>query len=100
MAIQRIVSGKAAPLDVVIACGALAFAGTFVIHIVFGYRLHVEFGWLSSAYPRYYLPLAAIFPLAGLALLGEIRSSSARAILLVLLIAGPVVFRLLLEPIA
>jgi hypothetical protein len=100
VAIRRTVSGKAAPLDVVIACGALAFACTFVIHVVFGYRLHVEFGWLSSAYPRYYLPLAAIFPLAGLALLGEIRSPSIRAVLLVLLIAGPVVFRLLLEPIA
>jgi hypothetical protein len=98
VAIRRIVSGKAASLDVVIAAGALAFAGTFVIHVVFGYRLHMEFGWLSSAYPRYYLPLAALFPLAGLALLDEIRSSSARAILLVLLIAGPVVFRLLLEP--
>jgi hypothetical protein len=60
----------------------------------------MEFGWLSSAYPRYYLPLAAIFPLAGLALLGEIRSSSARTVLLMLLIAGPVVFRLLLEPLA
>jgi hypothetical protein len=100
VAIRRIASGNAASLDVVIAAGALAFAATFVIHIVFGYRLHMEFGWLSSAYPRYYLPLAAIFPLAGLALLGEIKSSSARTILLGLLIAGAVVFRLLLEPLA
>jgi hypothetical protein len=98
VAIGRIVSGKAAPLDVVIVAGALAFAATFAIHIVFGYRLHVEFGWLSSAYPRYYLPLAALFPLAGLALLSEIRSSSVRTMLLGLLIAGPVVFYLLLEP--
>jgi len=98
VAIRRIVSGNAAALDVVIVAGALAFAGTLVIHVIFNYRLHVEFGWLSSAYPRYYLPLAAPFPLAGLALLGEIRSSSVRAILLVLLIAGPVVVRLLLEP--
>ena len=100
VAIRRVVSGKAASLDVVIAAGSLAFAGTFVIHVVFGYRLHMEFGWLSSAYPRYYLPLAALFPLAGLALLDEIRSSSARAILLALLIGGPLAFRLLLEPLA
>ena len=98
VAVRRIASGKEAPLDVVVAAGALAFAGTFVIHVVFSYRLHVEFGWLSSAYPRYYLPLAALFPLAGLALLSEIRQPSARAILLVFLIASPLVFRLLLEP--
>ncbi|HEY3793452.1 MAG TPA: hypothetical protein VGM09_16595 [Bradyrhizobium sp.] len=98
VAMRRVISGKAAPLDVVTAAGALAFAGTLMIHVVFSYRLHVEFGWLSSAYPRYYLPLAALFPLAGLALLGEIRRPSARAALLVFLIAGPVVFRLLLEP--
>jgi hypothetical protein len=98
VAIRRIVSGNAAALDVVIVAGALAFAGTLVIHVIFNYRLHVDFGWLSSAYPRYYLPLAALFPLAGLALLGEIRSSSVRAILLVLLIAGPVLVRLLIEP--
>lgn len=98
VAIRRVASGKAAPLDVVTAAGALAFAGTFVVHIVFSYRLHVEYGWLSSAYPRYYLPLAAVLPLAGLALLSEIRSRAARAILLVFLIGGPLVFRLLLEP--
>ncbi len=98
VAIRRVASGKAAPLDVVTATGALAFAATFVVHIVFSYRLHVEYGWLSSAYPRYYLPLAAVLPLAGLALLSEIRSRAARAILLVFLIAGPLVFRLLLEP--
>jgi hypothetical protein len=44
------------------------------------------------------LPLAALLPLAGLALLGEIRTPSIRAILLVFLIAGPVLFRLLGEP--
>jgi len=98
VAVRRIASGNAAPLDVVVAAGALAFAGTLVIHVVFSYRLHVEYGWLSSAYPRYYLPLAAFLPLAGLALLSDIRQPSARAILLVFLIASPVAFRLLLEP--
>ena len=82
------------------AAGALAFAATFAIHVVFSYRLHVEFGWLSSAYPRYYLPLAALFPLAGVTLLSEIRRPSARAALLAVLIGGPVLLRLLLEPLA
>jgi hypothetical protein len=98
LAVRRIAHGKAGPLDIMVASGALAFAGTFVIHGIFSYRLHTEFGWLTTAYPRYYLPLAAIVPLAGLSLLGAIRQPSARAILLVFLIAGPVVFRLLGEP--
>jgi hypothetical protein len=98
LAVRRIAHGKAGPLDIMVASGALAFAGTFVIHGIFSYRLHTEFGWLTTAYPRYYLPLAAIVPLAGLSLLGAIRPPSARAILLVFLIAGPVVFRLLGEP--
>jgi hypothetical protein len=98
VAVRRIARGQETPLDIVIAAGALAFAATFLIHGIFGYRLHAEFGWLTTAYPRYYLPLAALLPLAGLALLGEIRTSSIRAVLLVFLIVGPVLFRLLGEP--
>jgi hypothetical protein len=98
VAIRRVASAEATPLDVVVAAGAMAFAGTFVIHVIFSYRLHIEYGWLSSAYPRYYLPLAALLPLAGLTLLGEIRQPLARAALLAFLIAGPIVFRLLFEP--
>jgi hypothetical protein len=95
---RRTASGKESSLDVVIAAGALAFAATFLIHGIFSYQLHAEFGWLTTAYPRYYLPLAALLPLAGLALLGEIRTPSIRAILLAFLIAGPVLFRLMGEP--
>jgi hypothetical protein len=95
---QRIARGKEQPRDIVIAAGALAFAVTFVLHGIFSYRLHTEFGWLTSAYPRYYLPLAAIVPLAGLSLLDAVGQPSARAILIGFLIAGPMVFRLLGEP--
>ena len=98
VAVRRIACGKETPLDVVVAAGALAFAGTLVIHGVFGYRLYTEFGWLTTAYPRYYLPLAALLPLGGLALLDAVRKPPARAILLVFLIAGPVVFGLLGGP--
>lgn len=94
---QRIAHGKEQPLDIVIAAAALAFAVTFVIHGIFSYQLHVEFGWLTSAYPRYYLPLAALFPLAALSLLGAIKQPRARAILIGFLIVGPMVFRLLAE---
>ena len=65
---------------------------------IFSYELHTEFGWQATAYPRYYLPLAAIVPLAGLSLLGAIKPPSARAILLVFLIAGPLLFRILGAP--
>jgi hypothetical protein len=98
VAARRIAYEKAGPLDIVVAAGTLAFAGTFLIHGVFSYQLHTEFGWLTSAYPRYYLPLAAVVPLAGVSLLGAIKQPSARAILLVFLIAGPLAFRLLGTP--
>jgi hypothetical protein len=95
---QRIARGKEQPLDVVIVAGALAFAVTFVIHGIFSYRLHTEFGWMTSAYPRYYLPLAAILPLAGLSLLDAIKQPRPRAVLVAFLIVGPLIFRLLAEP--
>jgi hypothetical protein len=96
--VRRIACGKEGPVDVVIAAGALAFSVTFVLHGIFSYQLHTEFGWLTTAYPRYYLPLAALVPLAGLSLLGAIKQPTARAVLLVFLIAGPVVFRVLGTP--
>jgi hypothetical protein len=95
---RRIAHGKEKPLDVVIAASTVAFAATFIIHGIFSYRLHVEFGWMTSAYPRYYLPLAALVPLAGLALLDAVRQPRTRAVLIGFLIAGPLVFRLLGEP--
>jgi hypothetical protein len=98
VAVQRIAYEKAGPLDIVVAAGMLAFAATFLLHGIFSYALHTEFGWQTTAYPRYYLPLAAIVPLAGLSLLGAIKPPPARAMLLVFLIAGPLVFRLLGAP--
>ena len=98
VAVRRIAYEKAGPLDIVVAAGMLAFAATFLLHGIFSYELHTEFGWQTTAYPRYYLPLAAMVPLAGLSLLGAIKPPSARAMLLVFLIAGPLVFRLLGAP--
>jgi hypothetical protein len=98
VAVHRIAHEKAGPLDIVVAAGILAFAGTFLVHGIFSYELHTEFGWQTSAYPRYYLPLAAAVPLAGLSLLGAIQQPSARAMLLVFLIAGPLLFRILGTP--
>lgn len=87
---RRIAQQQPASLHVLIVALGLAFAVTFLVHGIYAYRLHTEFGWLTSAYPRYYLPLAALVPLAGLASLEAVKQPSARAILLVFLIAGPV----------
>jgi hypothetical protein len=94
LAVRRVVRQKSGPLDIVISAGALAFFATFVLHGIFAYRLHTEFGWLTSAYPRYYLPLAALFPLAGLSLLDAVKQPTARGALLAFLIGGPLVFSL------
>jgi len=50
---------------------------TFVIHRVFSHPYHLAFGWVTSAYPRYYLPLAALVPLAGLSLFAAIKQPRA-----------------------
>jgi len=94
----RLARSKESALDVVVVAGALAFAVTLLLHGIFSYGLQIEFGWLTTAYPRYYLPLAAVVPLAGLSLLGTIEQPRLRALLLVFLIAGPVMFRLLGAP--
>ena len=78
--------------------GVLALAATFAIHVSYSYGRHLETGWLMDAYPRYYLPLAAIVPLAGLSLLAAINVPVWRTALLALLIGGPVLFRIFGAP--
>jgi hypothetical protein len=94
----RIARGTESPLDVVLVAGALAWAVTLILHGIFRYRLHAEFGWLTTAYPRYYLPVIGVVPLAGLSLLDAIERPPVRTLLLVFLIASPVIFRLLGAP--
>jgi hypothetical protein len=90
---QRVARAEAEPLDVIVVSGGIAFAVTFMLHMIFSYRLHIDFGWMTSAYPRYYLPLLPILPLANLMLLDTLDTPRARTLLLVLLIAGPMIFR-------
>jgi hypothetical protein len=93
LAARRVTPAKAEPLDVIVVSGCIAFAAMFVLHAVFSYQLHLDFGWMTSAYPRYYLPLLAVIPLANLALLDATNKPRARTLLLALLIAGPMIFR-------
>jgi hypothetical protein len=86
------------PIDAVIVAGALVFAATLAVHVVYSYGRHVSTGWMLDAYPRYYLPLVAIVPLAGLSLLAATNGPRRRAALTAFLIAGPILFRLLGTP--
>jgi hypothetical protein len=98
VSVRRMARRTEEAIDVVVVAGALAFAATFAVHGVFSYERYVAMGWLMDAYPRYYLPLAAVVPLAGLSLLAALERPRARAVLTGFLIAGPIVFRLLGAP--
>ena len=84
--------------NVVVIAGTLALAATLAIHVGYSYSRHLATGWLLDAYPRYYLPLAAIVPLAGLSLAATIEAPRWRAALLAFLIAGPILFRIFGAP--
>jgi hypothetical protein len=68
------------------------------IHIGFSYHRHLQTGWMMDAYPRYYLPLAAIIPMATLTLASAIGSSRWRAAVVGFLVGAPIVFEMLSAP--
>jgi hypothetical protein len=98
VSVRRLRRGDEGPVDVLLLTGAAAFAATFAMHVIYSYQRHLTYGWMMDAYPRYYLPLAALIPLGGLSLLCAIDNPRARAWLGGFLIAGPIVFRLLGAP--
>jgi hypothetical protein len=98
LSLRRVWRRQETALDVVVGSGALAIAATFAIHIAYSYGRYAATGWLMDAYPRYYLPLAAIVPLACLSLLVAIETPHRRNALLAFLIAGPVIFRIFGAP--
>jgi hypothetical protein len=97
-ALRRLLQGTETALDIIVVTGAIAIAVTFAIHVDFSYGRHLATGWLMDAYPRYYLPLTAIMPLAGLSLYRAIKEPRWRNLLLAFLIAGPVIFRIFGAP--
>jgi hypothetical protein len=98
VSLRRLARRDDQPIDVLVVSGFGAIAVTFVSHLIYSYQDHVATGFMMAAYPRYYLPLAAILPLAGLSLLAAIQHPRGRNALVVLLIAGPLFFRLLGAP--
>jgi len=98
LSLRRLWRHQEAALDVIVIAGTVALVATFAIHVTYSYGRHLATGWLMDAYPRYYLPLAAIVPLAGLSLLADVKAPRWRAALLAFLIAGPAIFRVFGAP--
>jgi hypothetical protein len=98
LSLRRLWRRQDTALDVVVIAGTVALVATFAIHVTYSYGRYVATGWLLDAYPRYYLPLAAIVPLAGLSLLVDVQAPRWRAALLAFLIAGPAIFRVFGAP--
>jgi hypothetical protein len=98
LSLRRLWRRQDTALDVVVIAGTVALVATFAIHIPYSYGRYLATGWLMDAYPRYYLPLAAIVPLAGLSLLAAVEAPRWRAALLAFLIAGPAIFRVFGAP--
>ena len=98
LSVCRIARSAETASDVIVVTGAIALAATFACHVVFSYHHHVAFASIADAYPRYYLPLAAIVPLAGLSLLSGLQNQAFRSTIAALLIAGPILFEFLGAP--
>ena len=96
--LRRLWRRQDSALDVVVIASTIAFVATFAIHVTYSYGRHLATGWMMDAYPRYYLPVAALVPLACLSLLTDMQSPRRRSALLALLIAGPVLFRVFGAP--
>jgi hypothetical protein len=88
----------ASETEMMIVAGMLAIVATLIVHIVFSYQRHLQTGWMLDAYPRYYLPMIAIVPLAAIRFVDAVASSKIRSMLLLFLIAAPLVFGLLGGP--
>jgi len=98
LSLRRLRRREETTIDVIVISGAFAIAANFVLHFSYSFHFYAATGWEAGAYLRYYVPLAAIVPLACLSLLAAIRSPRWRGALLGFLIAGPIVFRLLGAP--
>jgi len=97
--IRALLSGAARPADFIVIAGMAAFASTLAVHIAFSYQRHLQTGWMMDAYPRYYLPLIAIVPMAALAGSSAIPNIRLRKALVSFLVVAPIIFGLFGSPI-
>ena len=80
--------------------GWVTLAVTFAANLGFSYVHHLAYASVAEAYPRYYLPLAAIVPLAGLTFARGVADPKRRATVIYFLITAPILYILLGSPLA
>jgi hypothetical protein len=98
LSLQRLWRRGERTIDVIVISGALGLAINFVLQVNYSYHFYTATGWMAGPYLRYYVPLAAIVPLACLSLLAAIETPRWRAWLLGFLVAGPIIFRVFGAP--
>jgi hypothetical protein len=98
ISLRAIADRRPVASDFLVVAGFASIALTLAIHIGFSYQRHLQTGWMMDAYPRYYLPLIAVIPMAALRLASAIRSPGLRTILVCFLIGAPIAFEVLGAP--
>jgi hypothetical protein len=99
VSLRAIVGWRAGPSDFLVVAGLVSITLTLALHIAFSYQRHLQSGWMMDAYPRYYLPLIAIVPMAAVKLTSTFRFSRTRTILAGFLVGAPIVFGIFGAPI-
>jgi hypothetical protein len=93
VSVRAFLNRRQSPLDFLVIAGMASIALTLAIHIAFSYQRHLQTGWVMDAYPRYYLPLIAIIPMAALTFGSVLSSPRWRMVLVCFLIGAPIVFQ-------
>ncbi len=91
VSMRALIDRRAQPTDFIVVSGMGAIALTLAIHIAFSYQRHLQTGWMLDAYPRYYLPLIAIVPIAALVLTSAVRHEKLKMALVSFLAGAPIV---------
>jgi hypothetical protein len=98
LSLRRLWRRQERTIDVIVISGALGLAVNFVLQVNYSYHFYTTTGWMAGPYLRYYVPLAAIVPLACLSLLSAIETPRWHCWVLGFLIAGPIIFRVFGAP--
>lgn len=88
---RRVQDGRGTASDAIIVAGAASIAAALALHLIFSYRRHLAYAYIADAYPRYYFPLIAVAPLAGLSLLAALPDTRLRSAAAGGLIAAPLI---------
>jgi hypothetical protein len=99
LSLRSFLTDRSGNSDPIVLAGMLATIATLAIHIMFSYQRHLQTGWMMDTYPRYYLPVIAIIPMAAITFANAIQSSRARTGILSFLIAGSLIFGVFGAPI-